>query len=205
MIAAMRAVPSTSPFLALPRAISSSVAFCMTTAPSATAMRSVAGFADTSTMRASPFAPICVSAGSLAERLSAIGLSCRARGLAREQRAGGGRHVRLSHQALADEEGGHARARELREIGRREDAALADGNAILRDQGRKLLAGCKRRLEGAQVAVVDAEQRGAKLQRAIEFGAIVHLEQHVHAERQARVLDVARNRIVERRHDDQDA
>ena len=44
MMPAIRAVPSTSPFLALPDTISSSVALLMTTRPSATAVRSVAGF-----------------------------------------------------------------------------------------------------------------------------------------------------------------
>ena len=72
MMPAMRAVPSTSPFLALPETISSSVALLMTTRPSATAMRSVAGFADTSTIRASPLASIWVRAGRVLEDFRAI-------------------------------------------------------------------------------------------------------------------------------------
>src|SRR5437879_3967640 len=62
MMPAMRAVPSTSPFLALPERINSSVALLMITRPSAIAMRSVAGLADTSTIRASPLLSMWVRA-----------------------------------------------------------------------------------------------------------------------------------------------
>ena len=41
--------------------------------------------------------------------------------------------------------------------------------------------------------------------RAIEFGFVVNFEQHVHAEIEGGVLDVLGGRVVERRHDDQDA
>src|SRR5438270_65222 len=54
MMPAMRAAPSTSPFLALPLITRSSVFTAMSTRPSATATRSVADLAETSTMRASP-------------------------------------------------------------------------------------------------------------------------------------------------------
>src|SRR5438270_3362961 len=128
MMPAMRAVPSTSPFLALPETISSSVALVMTTRPSATASRSVAGLAETSTIRASPEAPIWVRAGPalvfngfVVDDLRAM--SARARraghGLARKQRAGGGSDVGLPHQAFADQEGRHADALEPGKIGRR--------------------------------------------------------------------------------------
>ena len=70
MMPAMRAAPSTSPFLALPETIRSSVALVMTTRPSATAMRSVAALAETSTIRASPDASIWVRAAPALEALS---------------------------------------------------------------------------------------------------------------------------------------
>src|SRR5689334_6320888 len=166
MMPAMRAVPSTSPFLALPDTISSSVALVMRTRPSATASRSVAGLAETSTIRASPEAPIWVRAGPGLVDLALVGLafaglramSARARGarsaLAREQRARGGRDVGLPHQALADQEGRHADALEAGEIGGREDAALADHQPVRRDQRRQRFAGRERGLERAQIAVV---------------------------------------------------
>jgi hypothetical protein len=42
--------------------------------------------------------------------------------------------------------------------------------------------GVQRDLEGAQVAVVDAHQRRLQLQRALQFGRVVHLDQHRHVE-----------------------
>src|SRR5437879_8301706 len=126
MMPAMRAVPSTSPFLALPDTIRSSVVLLMTTRPSATASRSVAGLSETSTIRASPEVPIWVRAGPVFADLFFDGLramSARAcgarRGLAREQRARGRGHVSLPHQALADQEGRHADALEPGEVYRR--------------------------------------------------------------------------------------
>src|SRR3954452_12330675 len=196
MMPAMRAVPSTSPFLALPATIRSSVALVMTTRPPATASRSLAGLSDTSTIRASPEAPIWVSAGpvlvldldsDLADFV-AVGLramSARARRtrrrLARQQRTGRSRYVGLPHQALADQEGRHADALEPGEIGGRKDAALADHQPVLRNQRRQCFAGRKRGFEGAQIAIVDADHRRTQLQCAIKLGAVVDLDQHVHA------------------------
>ena len=56
MMPAMRAMPSTSPFLALPDSISASVAGSISMRPLATATRWVAGLAPTSTMWAWPWA-----------------------------------------------------------------------------------------------------------------------------------------------------
>ncbi|MNR30883.1 hypothetical protein D3C85_1483600 [compost metagenome] len=61
MMPAMRAMPSTSPFFALPEAISAKVAGSMTIRPSATAIRWVAGLAATSTIWAWPWASKWVS------------------------------------------------------------------------------------------------------------------------------------------------
>src|SRR5882724_9552653 len=166
MMPAIRAAPSTSPFLALPETISSSVALLMTTLPSATAVRSVAGLADTSTIRASPAASMWVRAEpalkDFLEDFCAIGLarSGRARRFGTgQQRAGGRGHVGLPHQAFADQERRHADSLQPRQIGRAKDAAFADHQAIGRDQRRQRLAGRKRGLEGAEIAVVDADHR----------------------------------------------
>src|SRR5215510_1213281 len=144
MMPAMRAAPSTSPFLASPLSTKSSVAGVITTRPSAIAMRSVAGFADTSTMRASPLWPRWVS-------LPAMGLlRCTGKSLrAAEQGARRGLHVGLPHQALADQEGAHADAHKCIEIGGREDPAFRYGDAARRDTRRKPLGGRQRGLEGA--------------------------------------------------------
>src|SRR6266702_40595 len=214
MMPAMRAVPSTSPFLAFPETIRSSVALVMTTRPSATASRSVAVLSETSTIRASPEAPIWVRAG-LAFALADLGLdglramSARARrariGLAREQRACGSGHVGLTHQALADQEGRHADALKPGEVCGRKDAALADHQPFPWDQRRQRLAGRKRGLEGAQIAVVDADHRRTQLERPIELGTVVDLDQHVHAIGKRRVFEIFGGRIIERSHDDEDA
>src|SRR3981189_3268384 len=147
MMPAMRAVPSTSPFLALPDTISASVALLMTTRPSATATRSVAGLADTSTIRASPFVWLGGRAGSSLEELRAIALACAGRAwriAARQQRAGRRRDIGLPHQAFADQKRRHAQPRQPRQIGGCKDAACADHQAVARDQRRQRLAGRKR-------------------------------------------------------------
>src|SRR5262245_54031396 len=153
MMPAMRAAPSTSPFLASPLSTRSSVAGAITTRPSATASRSVAGFADTSTMRASPLWPRWVS-------LPATGLLRRPGKPVRrtEQGAGGGLHVGLAHQAFANQEGANADVRKGVEIGGGEDAALRYGDTACRNTRRQALAGRKRRFESAQIAVVDADK-----------------------------------------------
>src|SRR5258705_4949305 len=119
MMPAMRAAPSTSPFLASPLSTRSSVARAITTRPSATATRSVAAFADTSTMRASPLLPRWVS-------LPATGLlRCACEPLRpAEQGARGGLDIGLAHHALANQEGADVDARKLVEIGRGEDPAF---------------------------------------------------------------------------------
>ena len=60
-IAAMRAMPITSPFFASPRAISASVSGCMRIVPVAVATRCVGFLAETSTMWAWPWASKWVS------------------------------------------------------------------------------------------------------------------------------------------------
>src|SRR3954452_19489025 len=222
MMPAMRAVPSTSPFLALPDTIRSSVALVMTTRPSATASRSLAGLSDTSTIRASPEAPIWVRAGPVLvldwvldsdlAGFVAVGLramSARARRarrrLARQQCARRSGNIGLPHQALADQEGRHADALEPGEIGGREDAALADHQPVAGDQRRQCFAGRKRGFEGAQIAIVDADHRRTQLQRAVKLGAVVDLDQHVHAVGDGGILELFCRGIIECRHDDQDA
>ena len=73
-----------------------------------------------------------------------------------------------------------------------EDAALADHDAVARDQRGQPLAGRQRGLEGLEVAVVDADQARFEPQRALELGFVVHFEQHVHAERERGVSRASR-------------
>ena len=91
------------------------------------------------------------------------------------------------------------------EIGRREDAAFADDHTIGRDQLRQPLGGRKRRLERAQIPVVDADQPRFEPQRPRQLGLVMHLDEHVHAERKGCRFELGRGGVLERRHDDQDA
>src|SRR5690349_18305463 len=147
MMPAILAVPSTSPFLALPEMISSSVALVISTRPSATATRSVAGLAETSTIRASPLLSMWVRAADSLAGFFGIALA-RSRRAGRlgtlQQRPCCRGHVGLPHQAFADQEGRHAHAFQPREIFRREDAAFADHQPVVRDQRRQRLAGRQR-------------------------------------------------------------
>src|SRR5262245_22410310 len=196
MMPATRAAPSTSPFLALPLSTRSSVAFAITTRPSAVATRSVAAFADTSTMRASPPAPRWVSLRARA--------TCLLRGaeaaLAAQQRAGGGLDVALAHQAFADQEGGDADRGQMVEVIRRGDAAFADRDAAFWNLRRQQLADRYLGLEGLEIAVVDADQPRPAVQRPLELALVMDFEQHVHAERLGGVLEVLRQAVVDRRH-----
>src|SRR5260221_6546510 len=110
---AIRAVPSTSPFLASPASTRLSVSARITTLPSATAMRSVAGFCVTSTMCASPLFPRWVRVFSAIAASGGFRLFL----VAREQLTGRERDVGLAHQAFADEKGADAGIREPRDIG----------------------------------------------------------------------------------------
>ena len=89
------------------------------------------------------------------------------------------------------------------QVGARRQAALGHEGAVLGRMRDKVV--CPREIDGevAQVAVVDADQPRLQLQRAVQFGAVVDLHQHVHAAIHRRRLDLGRLRVVERGHDDQ--
>ncbi len=189
-IPAMRAAPSTSPFLASPLSTMSSVLRAIRTKPSASATRSVAGFADTSTMCASPLARRCVS---FLPRAMGSPLGGRGEDVAaRKQHARGVRDIGLAHQALADQEGRDAGLGEPRQIVRRRNTAFADGDMTERNPSGQALAGLKRRVECPQVAIVDADEPRFQPQRAFELPAVVHFDQRVHAERESGRLQLAR-------------
>src|SRR5450830_1360786 len=221
MMPAMRAAPSTSPFMALPASTTSSVCLRMITRPSATATRSVALLAETSTMRASPRWSIWVSSALasngagfafffgrratmfLPRAMTLLRRSATRR--AREQCAGRRGDVGLPHQAFADQERRDADAREPGQIGRRIETAFGDDDALAWNIRRQPLAHGQRSLEAAQVAIVDADETRAQPERARKLLLVVHFHQHVHAIGEGRILDRLRRRIVNRRHDDQDA
>src|SRR6202795_2587866 len=202
MMPAMRAVPSTSPFLASPLCTISSVIACISTRPSATATRSVAGLAETSTMWASPRVPMWDN--FFASR--ATGSPGRSeRGLAGEQGARRCRDVVLAHQTFADQEGRDTGLAEPQQIVGRENAALADDDPVGRNAPRQPLAGGESRFEGFQVAVVDANKPRLQPQRALELCLVMHFDERIHAERGSGRFQLGRAGIIDRGRDDQNA
>ena len=69
-----------------------------------------------------------------------------------------------------------------REVGRREDAALADDDAVARDRGasRSLVASVVSKV--LRLRLLMPISRDFEPQRALELGLVVHFDQHVHAE-----------------------
>ena len=70
---------------------------------------------------------------------------------------------------------------------------------------RQVDRGLQRRLEGAQVAVVDADELGVERQRPVELDLVVHLDQRIHAPLGGGVEQVARGVVADGGEDDQDA
>ncbi len=61
------------------------------------------------------------------------------------------------------------------------------------------------RSEGLEVAVVDADERRVEDKRAGKLGLVMHLGENAHAEIARGASQIARRRVVDRRHDDEDA
>src|SRR5262245_31119685 len=161
MMPAMRATPSTSPFLALPERTRSSVAALMRTKPAATATRSVAGFSDTSTMRAAPPRSIWVrffAIASARRRGRRVAGRIVAHLAAPDERPRRRRNLGLPYQAFADQERGDAGRRKPCNIRGREDAAFAHDHAIARHHGGETFGDVERGDEGLEVAVIDTEK-----------------------------------------------
>jgi hypothetical protein len=59
-------------------------------------------------------------------------------------------------------------------------------------------------VEGAQVAVVNAKQGRLELERAMQFGAVVHLHQHRHVQAVGDGFELGHLRVVEASGDQQD-
>src|SRR5690606_9146307 len=60
-------------------------------------------------------------------------------------------------------------------------------------------------LETAQIAIVDAQQRGLKFQRDFQLGAVVDFHQHVHAQFDGQGFELLQLRRAQRSGDEQDA
>ncbi|CPL46548.1 Uncharacterised protein [Bordetella pertussis] len=86
-----------------------------------------------------------------------------------------------------------------------EDAAFGDHALAGRNHRQQVQRRLQRGLEGAQVAVVDADERGAQRQRGVQFLGVVYFHQHVHAQVDGQGFQVAQLRRRQRRDDEQDA
>ena len=69
----------------------------------------------------------------------------------------------------------------------------------------QIAGGVQRQLKGLQVAVVDPHQRGFQHQRPVEFFAVMHFDQRIHAVMRGGILQLGGERVIDRGHDDQDA
>ncbi len=111
----------------------------------------------------------------------------------------------MPHQAFADQEGRNADAGEAGEVGRRIEPAFGDHDAVARDFRRQLLADREGGLESAQIAVVDADQARPQPKGTFKLIFCMNFKQYVHIIGKGCIFDLFCRRIVDRRHDDQDA
>ena len=140
------------------------------TRPSATATRSVAALAETSTMRASPPWPRWVSLRAATASLRRAELASRslAASSARVAASTSACRIRLSPTRKVE----MPTAREPREIGGREDAALADGDAVARNpaaRAARLVASVVSKVFRSRLLMPISRER--QPQRALELGA----------------------------------
>ena len=98
-----------------------------------------------------------------------------------EKRTGRGGDVSLPHQAFAYEEGRNADSLQAGQIGRGEDATLADDDAVLGNPRRKALADSQGGFKSAQVSVVDPDHARLQLESTIKLIFRMNFNKHVHA------------------------
>jgi hypothetical protein len=97
------------------------------------------------------------------------------------------------HEGFAHQKGMNAVLAHERHIRRGVNAAFSDDGAVRRDAGQQIQGGVQPGFKGAQVAVVDADQRYIKRQRPIQFLGVMHFHQHPHAEFSRQLAPVRRN------------
>ena len=164
MMPARRAVPSTSPFFALPLRTRSSVFAASRRGLRRWRSRSVADFAETSTMWASPREPKWVS--FFARRATVFTGPMRARVCASAMRASPRQHL---SRASGFRRPGRPKCRPWPSRARSSGVKMPLSPTMMRSSGheaRQPLDCGKRGLEGFEIAVVDAEQPRFQTQRA---------------------------------------
>ena len=117
---------------------------------------------------------------------------------------GGQSLVRRAHQGLAHEERpGSGRAPRARASAAVTMPLSLDQQHVARRKRREAFCHPQVDGEGTQVAVVDADQRGARGDRSPELGFVVHLDQGVEADRRHSPSSSGQAAVVERRGDEQ--
>src|SRR5437867_7082719 len=91
-------------------------------------------------------------------------------------------NVGRADEALADEDRVGAGDDDLADVGRGEEAALADHDRAERDQRQELERGRDPRLERSEIAGVDPDDAAADRERLVHFGGGVALDQRREAE-----------------------
>jgi len=205
MMPASRAYPVRRPFWHYGNDQRPAVALLMTTRPSATAVRSVAGLAETSTIRASPLASMWVRAGlsvedlrAMAQRVPVARAASGRASSARVAAATSACRIRLSPTRMST-----CRRAQAGEIGRREDAA-SPPSAVTRDQGRQCLAGRQRGLEVRRSRLL-TPIKGDEVSAPIELRAFMDFESGRPCPGARAASSISFAGGLERRHDDQDA
>ncbi len=94
-----------------------------------------------------------------------------------------------------------------REILRSEDTTFTDDDPVAAaPSGRKFAADLDRWFRNVRkLRLLIPYQRRLQAQRALKLILVVDLDQHIHAEPNGRVFKIARQRIIDRRHDQEDA
>src|SRR5450830_853082 len=109
------------------------------------------------------------------------------------------------HEGLANQERMHLSLAHALHIGRPQNARLCHQQTICRHIRQHAQRGVQADLKGAQIAVVDAHQRGLEAQGALQLGAVVHFDQHRHVQTAGHSLQIGHLGIVQAGGNQQDA
>ena len=84
------------------------------------------------------------------------------------------------------------------------ESAFGHHNAVAGNSTGEAFADGKGGLEGAEVAVVDADQAGFQPQSALKLIFLMNFKQDIHPIGKGGIFDGLSRRVVDRRHDDED-
>ena len=91
------------------------------------------------------------------------------------------RHIRLAHEALANQERSGAITGQIRQIFGRVNATFGNDGFVCWYAVCKRAGRVQRDIEGVEIAVVDANQCRVERKAAVQFSRVMHLDQRIHA------------------------